>query len=113
MLTRKTVGKIQLILAGILLLAGIIGAIYACSAYSQLINKRSMMTNSLTEGLSYIKNFSSSESRYIATLSIVNTYQQEVFFDTEVLIMVFGFSMLSIVISLILILEGLLNIPQK
>jgi len=113
MIERKTTGKIQLILGIILLVAGIIGLIYMCSMYNQLMGERmDSIQYSVGQGIRYIQNFSSNETKYIAAMNIASISQETWYFLIEILVIGFGFSILLIILSLILILEGLANISK-
>lgn len=113
MLTKKTVGKVQLILAGLILLAGIIGLIGTCYMYKQYLIEAKYMSTSLVQSFDYIKNFSSNESRYIAFMTATNNYQEKMSFSLEILILVLGFSIILIAFSLNLILESLSKLSEK
>lgn len=115
MIKRKAVRKVELILGIIILTAGIIGLLYLYSAYNQFRDEEaSLMQNTFASKMKYIQeHFSSNETKYIATFDIVSMYKEDIRYLTEIFIMGLGFIVLSIMLSLILILEGLANISDE
>jgi len=113
MLKRKTIGKIQLILGIIILLIGLAGIVYCYAMYHQFIDKESKaMQEGWAQAFNYTKNFSN-ETRYIATFDMISMYKEDIRYLTEIFIIGLGFIVLLIIVSLILVLEGLANISDK
>jgi hypothetical protein len=113
MLKRKTAGKIQLILGIIILLIGLAGIVYCYAMYNQFVNKEpKAMQEGWAQAFNYTKNFPN-DTRYIANLVSINPGMEKIFFWTEELTIGAGFSIVIIILSLILILEGLANISDK
>ena len=113
MLKRKTVGKIQLVLGIIILLIGLAGIICCYAMYNQFIDKESKaMQEGLAQAFDYTKNFPN-DTRYIANLASIDMGVGKIAFWTEELTIGMGFSIVTIILSLILVLEGLANISEK
>lgn len=115
MVRKNTIGKIQLIIGIILLIVGIVGVVLTYGIhndnienYSQRINQEDSLKEVIDDFESY-----SEESKTIIKREYYNTLFHEAF-AMVVITMNFGaLFILSIIISLLFITQGLVNMSEK
>jgi hypothetical protein len=114
MVKKETIGKIQLVIGIILLLAGIIGGILTYNWYNQQIKDFSSELSDQLKNLMENENYTSfsEDSKIILRMELTATLINWNFFKTDIAMRLGLLCTLSIIISLLFITQGLVNMKQ-